>query len=243
MAERRAQLAALVEPLGLSLGATGTHPWADWQDQRIIDTPHYRRNNELLQYVVWRNNTFGLHVHVGISGADRAIAVTNGLRELPARAAGALGELAVRRGRVDRACTRRARRSSRGSSRAAACRTPSTAGRTTRTTCASSTRPARSTSTPSSGGACARISPSRPSRSGSATPSPTSRDAQALAAFATSLDRAHRAGSRRGRAAAGPAAPADRGEPLARDPLRARGRADRPRARRRPCPRGRGSSG
>src|SRR5687768_15401720 len=80
MAERRAQLQELVEPMGISLGATGTHPWADWRDQRIIDTPHYARNNELLQYVVWRNNTFGLHVHVGIRGADRAIAVTNGLR-------------------------------------------------------------------------------------------------------------------------------------------------------------------
>ncbi len=80
MAERRAQLLALVRPLGLTLGATGTHPWADWKDQRIIDTPHYRRNDELLRYVVWRNNTFGLHVHVGIRGADRAIAVCNGLR-------------------------------------------------------------------------------------------------------------------------------------------------------------------
>jgi carboxylate-amine ligase len=80
MAERRAQLAALVEPLGLALCAAGTHPWADWKDQRIIDTPHYRRNDELLRYVVWRNNTFGFHVHVGIKGADRAIAVHNGLR-------------------------------------------------------------------------------------------------------------------------------------------------------------------
>jgi carboxylate-amine ligase len=80
LVERRAQLAALVEPMGITLGATGTHPWSDWRDQRIIDTPHYRRNNELLQYVVWRNNTFGLHVHVGIRGADRAIAVTNALR-------------------------------------------------------------------------------------------------------------------------------------------------------------------
>ena len=60
--------------------AAGTHPWADWKDQRIIDTPHYRRNDELLRYVVWRNNTFGFHVHVGIRGADRAIAVHNGLR-------------------------------------------------------------------------------------------------------------------------------------------------------------------
>jgi carboxylate-amine ligase len=82
MADRRAQLQALVEPMGIALGATGTHPWADWKDQRIIDTPHYRRNDELLRYVVWRNNTFGLHVHVGIRGADRAIAVANGLRGL-----------------------------------------------------------------------------------------------------------------------------------------------------------------
>src|SRR6476646_3870027 len=80
MVERRSQLHDVVQPLGVSLGSTGTHPWSRWQDQRIIDTPHYRRNNELLQYVVWRNNTFGLHVHVGIQGADRAVAVCNLLR-------------------------------------------------------------------------------------------------------------------------------------------------------------------
>ena len=80
LAERRSQLQSLVEPMGLLLGATGTHPWADWKAQRIIDTPHYRRNDELLRYVVWRNNTFGLHVHVAINGLDRAIAVLNGVR-------------------------------------------------------------------------------------------------------------------------------------------------------------------
>src|SRR5262245_22973517 len=80
LAERRAQLAALVDPLGLSLGATGTHPWASWRDQRIIDTPHYRRNDEILRYVVWRNNTFGVHTHVAIRGADRAVRVTTALR-------------------------------------------------------------------------------------------------------------------------------------------------------------------
>jgi carboxylate-amine ligase len=80
MAERRAQLQALAREQGLQLGATGTHPWSRWQDQRIIDTPHYRRNDEILRYVVWRNNTFGLHVHVGIRGGDRAIAVHNALR-------------------------------------------------------------------------------------------------------------------------------------------------------------------
>jgi carboxylate-amine ligase len=80
MAERRAQLHVLVEQLGLLVGATGTHPWADWKKQRIIDTPHYRRNDELLRYVVWRNNTFGLHVHVAVRGADRAIAVVAAMR-------------------------------------------------------------------------------------------------------------------------------------------------------------------
>ena len=80
MADRRAELQALVEPMGLLLGATGTHPWADWKNQRIIDTPHYRRNDELLRYVVWRNNTFGLHVHIAINSPDRAIAVASALR-------------------------------------------------------------------------------------------------------------------------------------------------------------------
>ena len=80
MQERRGQLHAVTRELQVALGGTGAHPWSRWQDQRIIDTPHYRRNDELLRYVVWRNNTFGLHVHVGIAGADRAIAVHDALR-------------------------------------------------------------------------------------------------------------------------------------------------------------------
>jgi glutamate---cysteine ligase / carboxylate-amine ligase len=80
MHERRAQIHAVARDVGVALGGTGTHPWSRWQDQRIIDTPHYRRNDELLRYVVWRNNTFGLHVHIGIAGADRAIAVHDALR-------------------------------------------------------------------------------------------------------------------------------------------------------------------
>jgi carboxylate-amine ligase len=80
MEERRAQIHSVAREVQVGLGGTGTHPWSRWQDQRIIDTPHYRRNDELLRYVVWRNNTFGLHVHVGIAGADRAIAVHDALR-------------------------------------------------------------------------------------------------------------------------------------------------------------------
>jgi glutamate---cysteine ligase / carboxylate-amine ligase len=78
--ERRRQLAALADSLGVALAATGTHPWSPWQEQRIIDTPHYRRNDEILRYVVWRNNSFGQHLHVAIRGADRVVQVNDGLR-------------------------------------------------------------------------------------------------------------------------------------------------------------------
>jgi len=78
--ERRAQLHELADAQAVALASVGTHPWSRWQDQRIIDTPHYRANDELLRYVVWRNNTFGLHVHVGIRGADRAVKVCGALR-------------------------------------------------------------------------------------------------------------------------------------------------------------------
>jgi carboxylate-amine ligase len=78
--ERRRRLFALADAQGLALGATGTHPWSPWQDQRIIDTPHYRLVEEGLQYVAWRNNTFSNHVHMGVQGADRAVAVCDALR-------------------------------------------------------------------------------------------------------------------------------------------------------------------
>jgi carboxylate-amine ligase len=82
--DRRRRLFALADAQGIALGATGTHPWSDYRDQKIIETEHYRRVAEGLKYVAWRNNTFSLHVHVGIRGADRAVLVCDRLRaELP----------------------------------------------------------------------------------------------------------------------------------------------------------------
>lgn len=80
--ERRSRLFELVEGMGLALGAMGTHPWANYLDQRIIDTPHYNRLRHELGWVAQRNNTWSLHVHMGVRGADRAIAVCDWLREL-----------------------------------------------------------------------------------------------------------------------------------------------------------------
>ncbi|HTQ68438.1 MAG TPA: YbdK family carboxylate-amine ligase [Solirubrobacteraceae bacterium] len=78
--ERRRRLFALAEAHGVSLGATGTHPWADYRKQPIIDTEHYRRVEDGLKYVAWRNNTFSLHVHVGVRDIERAVRVCDRLR-------------------------------------------------------------------------------------------------------------------------------------------------------------------
>jgi glutamate---cysteine ligase / carboxylate-amine ligase len=78
--EARRRLFALARAHGVTLGSTGTHPLSDYRVQHIIDTEHYRRVEEGLKYVAWRNNTFSLHVHVGIRGADRAVRVCDRLR-------------------------------------------------------------------------------------------------------------------------------------------------------------------
>jgi carboxylate-amine ligase len=80
--ERRARLFELTSGMGLALGAMGTHPWANYLDQRIIDTPHYTRLRHELGWVAQRNNTWSTHVHMGVRGADRAIAVCDWVREL-----------------------------------------------------------------------------------------------------------------------------------------------------------------
>ena len=78
--EHRRRLFALADAQGVALGATATHPWADYREQPIIDTPHYRRVEDGLRYVAWRNNTFSLHVHLGVRDLDRAVQVCDRLR-------------------------------------------------------------------------------------------------------------------------------------------------------------------
>jgi glutamate---cysteine ligase / carboxylate-amine ligase len=79
-AEVRRRLFTLAREHGVALGATGTHPLSDYREQHIIDTEHYRRVEEGLKWVAWRNNTFSLHVHVGVRGPDRAVRVCDRLR-------------------------------------------------------------------------------------------------------------------------------------------------------------------
>ncbi len=80
--EHRTRLFALADRMGLGLAAMGTHPWANYLDQQIIDTAHYNRLRDELRWVAQRNNTWSMHVHVGVRDADRAVAVCDHLREL-----------------------------------------------------------------------------------------------------------------------------------------------------------------
>jgi glutamate---cysteine ligase / carboxylate-amine ligase len=79
-ADARRRLFTLAREHGVALGATGTHALSDYREQHIIDTDHYHRVEEGLKYVAWRNNTFSVHVHVGVHGADRAVRVCDRLR-------------------------------------------------------------------------------------------------------------------------------------------------------------------
>jgi carboxylate-amine ligase len=80
--DARTRLFSLCAARGVALGSTGTHPWADYREQPNIDTEHYRGVVEGLQYVARRNNTFSMHVHVGIRDIDRAVKVSDRLRSV-----------------------------------------------------------------------------------------------------------------------------------------------------------------
>jgi glutamate---cysteine ligase / carboxylate-amine ligase len=65
---------------GLAIGSAGTHPFALWEDQRIVSRPRYRELIAGLQFVARQEIIFGIHVHVGLDDPDKAIHVTNGMR-------------------------------------------------------------------------------------------------------------------------------------------------------------------
>jgi carboxylate-amine ligase len=76
----RRQVVELANDKGLAIGSAGTHPFAMWEDQRIVARPRYRDLVEALRFVARQELIFGLHVHVGLDDADKAVFVANGMR-------------------------------------------------------------------------------------------------------------------------------------------------------------------
>jgi glutamate---cysteine ligase / carboxylate-amine ligase len=76
----RAKVRETAQEKGLAIGSAGTHPFAMWEDQRIVARPRYRDLISALRFVARQEIIFGIHVHVGIDDPDKAIHVANGMR-------------------------------------------------------------------------------------------------------------------------------------------------------------------
>jgi carboxylate-amine ligase len=64
---------------GLRVGSAGTHPFSLFERQRITAKDRYRSLVDQMQYIARRELIFGMHVHVAVDDAEKAIQVVNGL--------------------------------------------------------------------------------------------------------------------------------------------------------------------
>ena len=76
----RRQVSETAAQRHLTIGSAGTHPFAMWEDQRIVARPRYRDLISALRFVARQELIFGMHVHVGVDDPDKAIHVANGMR-------------------------------------------------------------------------------------------------------------------------------------------------------------------
>jgi len=64
---------------GLRVGSAGTHPFSLFELQRITARDRYRLLVDQLQYIARRELIFGMHIHVAVDDAEKAVKVVNGL--------------------------------------------------------------------------------------------------------------------------------------------------------------------
>lgn len=80
LGELRKTVAAAADARGLAIGSAGTHPFALWEEQRIVGRDRYRDLVSDLRFVARQELLFGQHVHVGLDDREKAIHVANGMR-------------------------------------------------------------------------------------------------------------------------------------------------------------------
>ena len=76
----RAQVREIAARKNMTIGSAGTHPFAMWEDQRIVARPRYRDLVSALRFVARQELIFGMHVHVAVDDPEQAIHVANGMR-------------------------------------------------------------------------------------------------------------------------------------------------------------------
>lgn len=80
LGELRSMVCGVAAEHGMRVGAAGSHPFALCRDQEIVQRERYLELYEELQFVARQELIFGIHVHVGIDAADKAIYVADGIR-------------------------------------------------------------------------------------------------------------------------------------------------------------------
>jgi carboxylate-amine ligase len=75
----RGYVQGIARERGMRVGSAGTHPFSLFERQRITARDRYRALIDQLQYVARRELIFGMHVHVAVDDADKAIKVVGGL--------------------------------------------------------------------------------------------------------------------------------------------------------------------
>ena len=75
----RASLVRAAALQGVRPAAAGTHPLAIAETQRLTQRDRYREMAAEIRYPLRRELCFGLHVHVSVGSADKAVAVLEGL--------------------------------------------------------------------------------------------------------------------------------------------------------------------
>ena len=75
----RGYVCGVARDQGLRVGSAGTHPFSLFERQRITARDRYRALIDQMQYVARRELIFGLHIHVAVDDAEKAIQVVNGL--------------------------------------------------------------------------------------------------------------------------------------------------------------------
>jgi carboxylate-amine ligase len=75
----RGYVASAAAQHGLKVGSSGTHPFSLFERQRITARDRYRNLVDQMQYIARRELIFGLHIHVAVDDAEKAIQIVNGL--------------------------------------------------------------------------------------------------------------------------------------------------------------------
>ncbi|MGZ6792849.1 MAG: glutamate--cysteine ligase, partial [Mycobacteriales bacterium] len=72
-----AELVPLLARRDLAMMCAGTHPQTDWTSQTVSPSPRYAKLVEDMQWLARRLQVFGVHVHVGVRSAEKAIPIVN----------------------------------------------------------------------------------------------------------------------------------------------------------------------